>query len=80
MSDPNYPMGLEIIKQEYRKIIDILGQDVMTWDIKQLMMIYVPRTLELKNQKCRPEDQMTPGSLTERRHQDTSCPEKSQHD
>jgi hypothetical protein len=35
---------------------------------------------ELKNQTFRPEDQMDPGSLAERRHQDTSCDDKPQYD
>jgi hypothetical protein len=39
--DPNYPMGLEIRKLEYRKIIEILGKG----DFKQLMKIYIPRTV-----------------------------------
>ncbi len=35
---------MEIIKQECQNIIDILEQDPVTWDFKELMKIYIPRT------------------------------------
>ena len=31
--------------KECQSIIDILNQDAMTWDIKQLITIYIPRTV-----------------------------------
>jgi hypothetical protein len=40
--DPAYTEGMEIIKEECKKIIDILEQTT-PWDIKQLMNIYLPR-------------------------------------
>jgi hypothetical protein len=39
--DPHYAKGMEIIKEECKKIIDILGQG-MQWNIMQLMDIYLP--------------------------------------
>ena len=44
-SDPHYPKVMEIIQKECQSIIDILNQDAMTWDIKQLITIYIPRTV-----------------------------------
>ena len=42
--DPHYEEGMEIIKQECKNMFDILEQDPATWDFKDLMKIYIPRT------------------------------------
>ena len=44
--DPNYREGMEIIKQEYKSIVDILEEDSAPGNFKALIKIYIPGRLE----------------------------------